>query len=611
MRQSESPTLSSPQTSVSPWTGRRPWILLHLAALLFFLVKWVANSGLHPGDMVMVKHDYLDSFPGWYEALKTSGVFFGQPFSKVNALFNGLPRSCLKSPYKPEMILFYFLSFPWAHSLCLLLSWIASYFSFMAISSELTPGKHRAIRFVAALGYASVPVYPGSPFLASALCMAARSVIRFFRGRLTFSDGAVFFIVPFVTPVSLGTYMLLCFEAGAVLVALVMRRFRSALLLSLGFALSLTGTVLSEIHLFLEVFRGWTFIPNRVEAVYWKQELSLRRMFDFWVNGQYHTPTHAFPWTASIVALGIACAAVKRNRLLGAIMGLILSAAVLGIAAVCYLHFRPLISGDHLLTVALRMFNLSRLTGILPLLWALAGLLGLVALSDWTPGLRIGILLGLIHVGSLFFDISYTEDPEEDITFNDFFIPEVFECVDQHLPPTKWRYRVVSLGLLPSIALHHGYSTLDGYVGIYPLEYKDTFRKIIKREMRKRIGFRVFFNRWGNHVYLISDEIGRRNMVSKSEGLVVEDLEIWTRQLYRMRGRFLLSAVEIGNAPERRLRLIHRCSHPDRDYEVFIYRLMKKRKKEREKVPPGQHDALPVSMGLMNTTTLTFPEPDS
>jgi hypothetical protein len=157
---------------------------------------------------------------------------------------------------------------------------------------------------------------------------------------------------------------------------------------------------------------------------------------------------------------------------------------------------------------------------------------------------------------------------------DDFFIPEVFECVDDQLPEPKSDYRVVSFGLHPSLAQHHGYFTLDGYVGLYSLQYKKRFRKVVVREMRKNIDVKRNFDKWGSRVYLFSSELGLDHMIRKDAGIVVRDLDIRTGILFRLGARFLLSAVEIANAHEIGLHHLAHCSHPDRPYEVHVYAIL-------------------------------------
>lgn len=61
--------------------------------------------------------------------------------------------------------------------------------------------------------------------------------------------------------------------------------------------------------------------------------------------------------------------------------------------------------------------------------------------------------------------------------------------------------RVMSVGLDPMVATVHKIYVIDGYHTLYPLSYKEEFKKIIRKELEKNATFANYFNTWGSRVY--------------------------------------------------------------------------------------------------------------
>jgi hypothetical protein len=59
----------------------------------------------------------------------------------------------------------------------------------------------------------------------------------------------------------------------------------------------------------------------------------------------------------------------------------------------------------------------------------------------------------------------------------------------------------MSVGLDPMVAVMNDIKVIDGYHNIYPLSYKNKFRKIIEKELEKNIKLRNYYDNWGNRVY--------------------------------------------------------------------------------------------------------------
>ncbi len=570
---SHSPTVGADPDPPGPGASSAMWIRwVHIGVIVFFFIKWVANSGLNPGEMVMPTHDFLDSYPGWYAALKTTGTFFASPGAEVPSIFDGLPRSCLKSSLKLDMLAYYLLSFPWAYSINLLASWLTAYASFILLSREIAGKESPPLAGIAAgLVFASLPFYPGGPYTPAAVCLALRAAIRMLQNRPSIFDFCALFLVSFLTPIVLGTYMILFFLGIFMLAALLLRRYRAALLLAAGLGIACIGTMVSEVYLFSELLQGWSFEPNRIETKFAGKPLNLDRILDYWINGQYHAPTFARPFLLLLVGLGGAASLITRAPVWRRLLALVAISVAIAAGAVVFEYMRPRLDADSLIASTLRTFNLARLTATLPLVWSLSALLALVGLSVRRPAFLAGLGLALLHAFSLMGQTSYTDNPKWNMVYNDFYMPRLFECVDAALPADKSTYRVVSIGLQPSISQAHGFYTLDGYVGLYPLEFKKRFRPIIAAELEKSPDLRSHFDNWGSRVFVFSSELGRNYMVRRKEAITLKELAVRTDLLFKYGVRYVLSSVQIGNAAQLGLDPILHCEDSARPIELFVY----------------------------------------
>ena len=106
---------------------------------------------------------------------------------------------------------------------------------------------------------------------------------------------------------------------------------------------------------------------------------------------------------------------------------------------------------------------------------------------------------------------------EERISFHQFYSPELFAEIKDHIGKPQQSYRVVSLGMHPGIALYNGFYLADGYLSDYPLEYKHRFRKVIAAELAKNEDIKDYFDGWGARCYLFSAELDKRFVLTKDQ----------------------------------------------------------------------------------------------
>lgn len=132
------------------------------------------------------------------------------------------------------------------------------------------------------------------------------------------------------------------------------------------------------------------------------------------------------------------------------------------------------------------------------------------------------------------------------ISYAEFYATDHFSLLKKHINH-KNKYKAITLGMHPSILQFNGIHTLDGYMNNYPLKYKNQFFKIIQAELSKNQQLYKYFNYWGSRCYLFSSELGKKYLLTKDKRKHITNLCLDVRQISKMGGRYIISAVKIKN----------------------------------------------------------------
>jgi len=210
-----------------------------------------------------------------------------------------------------------------------------------------------------------------------------------------------------------------------------------------------------------------------------------------------------------------------------------------------------------MLLFALSLKEFKRRNWRFPIVWCLVGLQALAILKVNTEFINSAKLL----VGRQVFEPS----------FNRFFDEDLFAQIDKFIGRPKDSYRVVTLGIHPSVLEFDGFYTLDSYQNNYPLSYKLRFRPIIAKELDKDAALREYFDGWGNRCYIFTGELGLNSLCYGKWHRVVHNLQLDTTQLRAMGGEYVISAVEIENGAQHGLRLEKEFFTPDSFWHIYLY----------------------------------------
>lgn len=155
-------------------------------------------------------------------------------------------------------------------------------------------------------------------------------------------------------------------------------------------------------------------------------------------------------------------------------------------------------------------------------------------------------------------------------SWNQFYAEDMFGSIKEYIGIEDDKYRVVSLGIFPSVALENGMYCLDGYSNNYSLEYKHEFRKIIAKELDKNEFIKKYFDNGGNRCYIYSSETLNNFFIKQGSGIVLEELELDTVQMKKMGCQYILSAVKINGIIDN-LKFERLFQQEGVPYEIYLY----------------------------------------
>jgi hypothetical protein len=302
---------------------------------------------------------------------------------------------------------------------------------------------------------------------------------------------------------------------------------------------------------------------------------NMKRTLEVLWTTQYHTGS--FLTLPVMVATGVAIVLLVRGKRRAGLLDVL----AIAIALICleYGFYDWLVRWCGGVVPGLQTFNGSRYYFLLPLLWMLLLALSAKEMKQYKWGMPVAWLLIVVQAFSILkFDTEYKNNVRlllgksiGEPTFSQFFASDLFAEVDRFIGKPKDSYRVVSVGMHPSIAQFNGFYTLDAYLSNYPLSYKRRFRGIIAKELDKSAEIRDYFDGWGNRCYVFSSELGEGSLWPGRYHFVVHNLQLDTKQLRAMGGQYVISAVYIENSAQDGLRLEKEFSSPGSYWHVYLY----------------------------------------
>lgn len=553
-----------------------------VAGILIVLI-YVSPYVVLGQDSHITIHDNLDGIFTFRPMLVQSGQVF-KFRSSLEQVMNGLARHSLPSGF--NVITWLFLLFePFTVYVLneLFIRLIAFAGTYLLLRHHfLDREKDALIIFGVSLCFAFLPFYSMFGLSVAGQPLLLYAFLNLRRQKQSIVDFLIIFIFPLYSFLVLsGVFIIIVLVALFLYDSFINKRINRMFLLGL-FILGITYAIV-EYNLIYAMFINKSFVSHRSEWDLANRSYNFAKALRVGLQnllfGHYHSASaHTFILMTSVLTGGYLFVKKKKARDKNEKLLFVLLWSTLAIS-LCYGFYgwEGFIPLKERLTILVK-FQFDRFYFLLPILWYLIFAITLSVIMKSKYGKQIVIFLLILQLSCVTV-ISARKGAfakkigTAQVTYREFFSEDLFEEIDRFLNLPKKDYRIVSIGIHPSITQYNGFYTLDGYQSNYAFEYKQKFRRIIEKELDKSTKWKKYFDDWGSRCYVFVAELENEGfLVTKNRGIQISNLELNMDALKEMGGKYIFSAVEIKNATlgPRLLRIFEKDDSP---WKIHLYEI--------------------------------------
>jgi hypothetical protein len=530
-------------------------------------------------DAHILIHDNLDSAFVLKKILSSSGEAFGSFDINIPNLINGIPRNSLGSEFDFYLLLL-FLFKPYKAYLInlILIHFIAFFGMYLLLTRHFI--KDNFIILGVSVCFAILPFWPSGMLSVAGLPLTLYSFLNIRSNNFKFWDWLILFFIPFYSSF-ITSYIFLLFLLFLLWAIDYIRNKKCNYRFMISIIFTSVIFFIIEYRLIYEMFLSQEYISHRTEFIptYYSIIESLKIALENFIYGQYHAQSLHQYFVCISILLAIVVLFVKKQKINKTdknykILLLLLSISLL------FSFWYGFFNCECMLIIKGKIklfnyFNMTRFHWLHPLLWYIAFALALIIIKKYLKfGKFIIAFILILQIMFLFYNNSEFVERRKGLpTYREFFAEELFNEVKEYIGFEQENYRVVNIGLHPSIAQYNGFYTLDGYFVNYPLSYKHRFRNIIEKELNKNTEIRDYFDNWGSRCYIFVDELGKNYIFTKKTNKKIENLEINTDALKKLGGEYIISAIEIVNYNENNLKFLKVFKDNNSAWDIYLYKI--------------------------------------
>ena len=545
-----------------------------LVIIAYLLPSYILGEDTH-----IRVHDNMDSNIVWYKLLVQSGHIFSLTDVTLPNVINGLPRSTLASGLD-AMVWIYALFEPMtAYAIGQTIMRFVAFFGMYLLLDKhfLRNQKLPFITVGVALAFALLPYWPSGMLSIAGLPLALHVFLTFRKyGKETPKyNWVILGLIPFLSNFVL-TFVFFLTIMGFLWLLDWIRTRRSNWVFFSSIAFMTFIYLVQNYLLIYSMFFNKGFTSHRDELDLGHKDIP--GTLDLFLHNFFYGHTHDLAEQLYIIipVIGVALViAAYRNLKPKMLLGLFLTTTILSLWYAFWYWKGWRVLKDQFMV--LNTFNFSRFHFLNPVIWYICFALALVILWRHLKfGKLIAIILIVVQCVNLFNlneESKYTDAGTP--TFKEFYAEELFADVKQYIGDDPSTYRVVSIGMHPTIAQYNGFYTLDTYNNSFPLSYKHQFREVIAPELEKSPSLKNYFDTWGGRLYMYVAQLGESYMFTKNSDKTIEQLDINTDALESLGGDYIFSALPIDNYKS--LGLEHEKNFEKKGYpwKIYLYKLGK------------------------------------
>ncbi|GAB3794504.1 DUF6044 family protein [Virgibacillus kimchii] len=547
---------------------------------LFIIILYLMPYYILGVDTHIREHDNLDSNIVWYKLLAESGQIFTLTDTTLPNVINGLPRSTLPSGLDAMVWLYVLFEPMTAYTIGQTIMRFAAFIGMYLLLKRhiIREGKYHMIVVGASVAFAMLPYWPSGMLSIAGLPLALHIFLTIKkRGRETpWYYWLTLLLIPFFSNFVLTFVFFLAMMGGFWLFDWI-RRKRPDWIFFTAVASMTAIYVVKEYLLIFSMFLDDGFVSHREEMSLGHNSFqrSIELSFENFLFDHTHDLAEHIWVIVPVIGVAFIVAAIRKLNV-KLLFGLFIFNFALSVwYAFWYWEGWRVVKDNFSIA---NTFNFARIHFFDPPIWYISFALALVILwMSFRYGKVIVISLLILQCAILF---GLNEESKYSVagssTFQEFYSEELFAEVQDYIGMDPSEYRVVSIGMHPTIAQYNGFYTLDTYNNSFPLEYKHDFREVIAGELEKSPSLKNYFDTWGGRLYMYVAEHGQDYMFTKDreEEGTIEELDINTDALKELGGDYILSAVPIENSEETGLELQETFEHRDSPFRIRLYEVV-------------------------------------
>jgi hypothetical protein len=534
------------------------------------LLAYVSVFFIFGQNTYVLIHDNLDSFVPWHKTLIESGLLFENNSHEVT-IMGGASRISLGNELNIMLWLNYIFDPYSAYVANQVIIRITAFIGFLLLLRRYIFGENLGnYSFIIALLFSVLPFYPNFGIGIAGLPLITYVFLNLRDNVATALDWIILITFPFYTSFpSTGLFYIIF--VGFVFLYDVIKRDVSKELFTGLFIIGSLYLIINYRLFYLFIFDP-DYVSHRVERVSDSYGLIRAVLISgkHFVLGHYHA--HSIHWIfLPFVLIMFLFNIIAKNKDKTFVGLFALNVAISVIYGFWYYEGIALMKESY---TWMNLLNLSRFSYLAPFVWYVLFAISIrYYFQKFNPsyGNKLVFVLSFLVFVSIVFKSDFANEYRKNkITYKEFYSEALFREIDLFIGKNKDEYKVVSIGIHPSIARYNGFSTLDGYLTIYPLNYKHKFRKIIEPELDKNKKLEKYYDEWGSRFYIFSSELGKNWLNTKYNNPSIA-IELNTWHLYDLGGRYIFSANEILNGSDNKLRLIRTFEEKESPWKVYLY----------------------------------------
>lgn len=519
-------------------------------------------------DSHLLIHDGLDSLYVWYKVLAESGLILS-PANTVVPIIGDLPRVAFGTGINVIPLLFSAFSPLTAYTINFIAIHVVAYASAYLLFSRHVCPSDRISAALAALCFSLLPFWPYAGLSIAGMPLVFYAFLNIQKYGLKYKDAVLLAVMPLYS-----SFLIAMMFAIALLT--IMGTLQAIKIKRINKTFFLTIALFSAYYLAIDYQLVWFVLnplyeSNRTDFV--AESLNLRQAIrltiDNFLYSQYHAQALNKPVILCSIAIAFAAFVFKQRKLPPVPILYILGTISLTAVVYGFWDWGPTNELKEKVSL-LNIVQFNRFHFLQPALWASAFCFSLSFIKKHAPcGIIIIALLGLMQIVCSFNYVAEEKAKENNITYRQFFAENQFTKVANYIQEPMGSYKVISIGLHPSIAQYNGFHTADFYAVNYPKAYKAHFRKVIEPELQKNEAIKSYFDNWGNRAYAFSDEAGL-DFLPQRKGKTIHRYRINKTAAKSLNIQYALSGYKIENS---NMELLETFEDADSAWTIYLYKI--------------------------------------